>query len=233
MQCAVVLALLALPSALAGTNEVGTKFLEENAKRAGVVTLPSGLQYKVLREGSGEAHPLVGTSCECHYGGTTPSLTPDAIEKEESDWAEFDSSYKRGSPTSFAPNQVIKGWTEAMQLMVEGDKWQMYIPSDLGYGDGGSGAKIKGGDVLIFNMEILKINGETKPAERCDVETLKGCSDKAKAYVEKQKKGGAEKMKSELKRLEGMTAGTMKEDAKNWLMSRVGLLKKLSAKDEL
>merc|ERR1712039_191510 len=138
-----------------------------------------------LREGHGEKSPLVGTSCECHYAGTTPALTPDAIDKEESAWNEFDSSYKRGSPTSFAPNQVIKGWTEAMQLMVEGDKWQMYIPSELGYGDGGSGAKIKGGDVLIFNMEILKIKGNTKPAERCDVETLKGCNDKQKAYVEK------------------------------------------------
>merc|ERR1719230_2436356 len=127
--------------------------------------------------------------CECHYEGTLINGN------------EFDSSYKRGSPTSFAPNQVIKGWTEAMQLMVEGDKWQMYIPSELGYGDGGSGAKIKGGDVLIFNMEILKINGEKKPAERCDVETLKGCSDKAKGVRGETEEGGAEKMKSELKRL--------------------------------
>eukprot|EP00437_Effrenium_voratum_P010246 CAMPEP_0181432070 /NCGR_PEP_ID=MMETSP1110-20121109/18577_1 /TAXON_ID=174948 /ORGANISM="Symbiodinium sp., Strain CCMP421" /LENGTH=232 /DNA_ID=CAMNT_0023555461 /DNA_START=50 /DNA_END=751 /DNA_ORIENTATION=- len=224
---------LLLPCALAGTNEVGKKFLEENAKREGVVTLPSGLQYKVLREGHGEKSPLVGTPCECHYAGTTPSLTPDAIDKEESQWAEFDSSYKRGSPTTFAPNQVIKGWTEAMQLMVEGDKWQMYIPSELGYGDGGSGAKIKGGDVLIFNMEIMKIKGESKPAERCDVETLKGCNDKAKSYIEKQNKGTAEKRKAELKRLQGMTGNDMKEDNKNWLMSRIGLLKKLTAKDEL
>lgn len=128
---------------------------------------------------------------------------------------------------------MIKGWTEAMQLMVEGDKWQMYIPSELGYGDGGSGAKIKGGDVLIFNMEIMKIKGESKPAERCDVETLKGCNDKAKSYIEKQNKGTAEKRKAELKRLQGMTGNDMKEDNKNWLMSRIGLLKKLTAKDEL
>merc|ERR1719262_1674023 len=177
----------------AGTNEVGKKFLEENAKKPGVVTLPSGLQYKVLREGSGEDHPLVGTSCECHYAGTTPSLTPDAVDKDESEWNEFDSSYKRGSPTSFAPNQVIKGWTEAMQLMVEGDKWQMYIPSELGYGDGGSGAKIKGGDVLIFRMEILKINGGKTPADRCDVETLKGCNDKQTKYVDKHGAGTKDK----------------------------------------
>mmetsp|Transcript_21288 Transcript_21288/g.40064 ORF Transcript_21288/g.40064 Transcript_21288/m.40064 type:complete len:235 (+) Transcript_21288:46-750(+) len=228
----VAIAIFLLPGALAGTNEVGKKFLEENAKREGVVTLPSGLQYKVLREGHGDKSPLVGTPCECHYAGTTPSLTPDAIEKEESEWVEFDSSYKRGSPTTFAPNQVIKGWTEAMQLMVEGDKWQMYIPSELGYGDGGSGAKIKGGDVLIFNMEIMKIKGESKAAERCDIDTLKGCSDKAKAYVEKMTKGTAQKRKDELKRLQGMESNSMKEENKGWLMQRIGLLKKLTAKDK-
>merc|ERR1711948_30365 len=186
----------------------------------------------VLREGTGEDHPLKGTSCECHYAGTTLALTPDAIDKPESEWNEFDSSYKRGSPTSFAPNQVIAAWTEAMQLMVEGDKWQMYIPSDLGYGDGGSGAKIKGGDVLIFNMEILKINGESKDANRCDVETLKGCNDKAKTFIEKQKANGKDKMKAELKRLDGMKNGDMKDDKKNWILSRIGLLTKLT-KDEL
>merc|ERR550525_2015270 len=159
--------------AAAGTNDVGLKFLEENKKKPGVVTLPSGLQYKVLREGTGEDHPLADSSCESHYAGTTPSLTPDAIDKDESDWSEFDSSYKRGSPTSFAPNQVIKGWTEAMQLMVEGDKWEMYIPSELGYGDGGSGAKIK---------------GDKKPADKCDPSSLSGCNDKQKTYIEKQNK---------------------------------------------
>lgn len=228
-----ILAVFSLSGVWAGTNEVGKKFLEENAKRPGVITLESGLQYKVLREGHGDRSPLAGTPCECHYAGTTPSLTPDAIEKaDESEWNEFDSSYRRGSPTSFAPNQVIKGWTEEMQLMVEGDKWQMYIPSELGYGDGGTGAKIKGGDVLIFNMEIVNIKGDTKPADRCDVETLKGCSDKAKSYLEKQKAATAEKRKAELKRLEGMKGNDMKEDNKNWLMARINLLKKMS-KDEL
>merc|ERR1711901_4081 len=114
------------------------------------------------------------------------------------DWPEggtFDSSYARGSTTSFAPNQVISGWTEAMQLMVEGDKWEMYIPSELGYGDGGSG-HIKGGDVLIFRMEILKIQGDKKPADKCDPATMKGCNDKQKAFVEKQQKATKEKRQS-------------------------------------
>jgi len=230
---AVLLVATVLGLAEAGTNEVGKKFLEENGKRAGVITLPSGLQYKVLREGEGEDHPTADSSCECHYAGTTPSLTPDAINKENKDWSDFDSSYKRGSPTSFAPNQVIKGWTEAMQLMVEGDKWEMYIPSELGYGDGGQGGQIKGGDVLIFQMEIIKINGNKTPANKCDPATTKGCNDKQKAYIEKQGKASADKRKAELKRLEGMQAGEMKPDAKTWLMSRVKMLKKMVEKDEL
>ena len=129
--------------------------------REGVVVLPSGLQYKVLREGDGDAHPLASTSCECHYEGRTAQEWSKSPQGKK-----FDSSYDRGSPTSFAPNGVIKGWTEAMQLMVEGDKWEMYIPSELGYGDSGQGADIGPGDVLVFTMEIIKINGETKPANR-------------------------------------------------------------------
>jgi FKBP-type peptidyl-prolyl cis-trans isomerase FklB len=223
-----MIALLTLAGlAAAATNSVGKTFLEENKKRPGVITLPSGLQYKVLREGDGQDHPTADSSCECHYAGTTPSLTPDAIDMDEAKWAEFDSSYKRGSPTSFAPNQVIKGWTEAMQLMVEGDKWEMYIPSELGYGDGGSGAKIKGGDVLIFRMEILKIKGGKVPADRCDPATLAGCSDKAKTFIEKQKPKGTEKWAAEITRLEGMRGGSMQPAQTTWLESRLKILKKM------
>ncbi len=103
---------LLLATTAAASNEAGQRFLEENKRRDGVVVLPSGLQYKVLRSGDGEHHPTVGSSCECHYEGRTAQQWPEGET--------FDSSYKRGSPTSFAPNQVIKGWTEAMQLMVEG-----------------------------------------------------------------------------------------------------------------
>ena len=79
------------------------------------------------------------------------------------DGTEFDSSYKRGQPTTFAPNQVIKGWTEAMQLMGEGDKWELYIPSELAYGDSKRGQFITPGAVLVFTIEILKIKGNKKP----------------------------------------------------------------------
>jgi len=134
------------------TNAEGLAFLEANKAKPGVITLPSGLQYKVLREGTGTEHPKVNTRCKCHYSGALI------------DGKKFDSSYDRGQPTSFAPSQVIKGWTEAMQLMVQGDKWEMYIPSELGYGDRGSPPRIPGGSVLVFTMEIVEINGETVPA---------------------------------------------------------------------
>ena len=132
--------------------EAGLAFLAENKDKPGVITLPSGLQYKVLEEGPGMEHPKVGTPCECHYAGRLL------------DGTEFDSSYKRGQPTTFAPNQVIKGWTEAMQLMVVGDKWEMYIPMELAYGPNGKPPKIPAAATLIFVMEIVKIKGkETTP----------------------------------------------------------------------
>ena len=149
------------PLVLAGTNEFGRQFLAKKAAEEGVVSLPSGLLYKVLREGDGEEHPLKDTQCSCHYEGRT------AQEYSKSPKGKtFDSSYSRGDPTSFAPSGVIAGWTEAMQLMVAGDKWELYIPSELAYGDSGQGGDIGAGDCLIFTMEILKIEGPGKPAER-------------------------------------------------------------------
>ena len=99
----VLFLLLAVP-VNAGTNEKGLEFLKANKEKEGVITLPSGLQYKVLREGTGTSHPTVDSPCSCHYEGTLI------------DGTKFDSSYDRGDPTTFAPNQVIKGWTEAMQV---------------------------------------------------------------------------------------------------------------------
>jgi FKBP-type peptidyl-prolyl cis-trans isomerase FklB len=194
------IAALLVAAAVAGTNEKGLKFLEENKGKEGVITLASGMQYKVLRKGEGAFHPTVDSPCECHYKGTLI------------DGTQFDSSYDRGSPTTFAPNQVIKGWTEAMQLMVEGDKWEMYIPSELGYGDRGSPPKIGGGDVLIFTMEIIKIKGGTKPAITCDPETLDGCNDKEKKFAEKHKANAADKVETELARLNRMKGSLLPMD---------------------
>merc|ERR1711871_762105 len=149
----------------------GEQFLQDNKDKEGVITLASGLQYKVLVEGSGLKRPLVDSPCSCHHGGTLI------------DGTQFDSSFDRGKPSTFAPNQVIKGWTEAMQLMVEGDKWEMYIPSELGYGDRGSPPKIGGGNVLVFTMEIIKIKGDKKPASKCDAKSYDGCSEKESTYL--------------------------------------------------
>jgi FKBP-type peptidyl-prolyl cis-trans isomerase FklB len=118
------------------------RFLEENATKEGVVTLPSGLQYMVLQEGNGQK-PGPTTMVTVHYEG---SLTEGKI---------FDSSYKRGKPASFGVNQVISGWTEALQLMPVGSKWRLFIPSALGYGERGAGGSIPPYSTLIFDVELL------------------------------------------------------------------------------
>jgi FKBP-type peptidyl-prolyl cis-trans isomerase FklB len=224
----------------AGTNEVGKAYLADMKGKPGVVTLPSGLMYKVLKEGTGEDHPTVDSPCECFYAGTTPSLTPNAADVPDDtealnkDWNDFDSGYKRGSTTTFAPNQVIKGWTEAMQLMVEGDKWEMYIPSELGYGDRGSPPKIGGGDVLVFTMEIIKINGDKKPASKCDPKTYDGCSEKESTYLKGKAELSAGAIGTEIKRLNGMASKKMSSTQSAWLSARVNLLGKLQKlKEEL
>merc|ERR1711977_29854 len=128
------------------SNAAGKAFLAANKDKEGVVELPSGLQYKILTDGpSPGKSPLATTPCECHYKGTLI------------DGTEFDSSYSRGQPTTFAPSQVIKGWTEAMQLMKEGDKWELYIPSELAYGESQRGQHITPGAVLVFTLELQKV----------------------------------------------------------------------------
>lgn len=134
-----------------GTREKDAAFLEENASKEGVVQLPSGLQYKIIKEQSDKSKPSpkANTSCKCHYSGRLV------------DGTQFDSSYKRGKPTTFAPNQVVKAWTEAMQLMREGDKWELYVPAALGYGERGTpGGPIPGGAALIFEMELVEVGGK-------------------------------------------------------------------------
>ena len=125
--------------------EAGKKFLEENQKRPGVVTLPSGLQYEVINEGKVGTYAKATDQVECHYEGTLIDGTL------------FDSSIKRGQPATFGVNQVIPGWVEALQLMPEGAKWKLYIPSELGYGAHGAGEMIPPHSTLIFEVELLKV----------------------------------------------------------------------------
>ena len=126
----------------------GDAFLAENKKKDGVKTLPSGLQYKVLTEGKG-ASPKASDTVSVHYRGTFM------------DGTEFDSSYKRNEPAAFPVNGVIKGWTEALQLMKEGSKWQLVIPPHLAYGEPG-GPGIPPHAVLIFEVELVKIGAKEK-----------------------------------------------------------------------
>ncbi len=122
----------------------GEAFLAENAKRPGVVTLPSGLQYEVLSEGKGRK-PKATDKVQCHYHGTLI------------DGQVFDSSIQRGAPAVFGVNQVIPGWVEALQLMPEGSRWKLYIPSGLAYGEQGAGGSIPANATLVFEVELIKI----------------------------------------------------------------------------
>jgi len=126
----------------------GAAFLAANKGKEGVVTLPSGLQYKILKAGTGPK-PKATDSVVCNYRGTLINGT------------EFDSSYKRGQPATFPVNGVIKGWTEALQLMPVGSKWQLFIPPDLAYGERGAGADIGPNATLIFEVELMSIQEKT------------------------------------------------------------------------
>jgi FKBP-type peptidyl-prolyl cis-trans isomerase FklB len=125
----------------------GDAFLAVNKTKEGVVTLPSGLQYKILKEGTGPK-PSATDSVVCNYKGTLLDNT------------EFDSSYKRGQPATFPVGQVIKGWTEVLQLMPVGSKWEVFVPSELGYGSRGAGGAIGPNAMLIFEIELLSIQGK-------------------------------------------------------------------------
>ena len=139
----------------------GEKFLAENKSKEGVKTTPSGLQYKVIKEGSGTP-PRATDTVETHYRGTLINGT------------EFDSSYKRNQPASFPVNRVIKGWTEALQLMKPGSKYQLFIPASLAYGERGAGQDIGPNETLIFEVELLNVkpgSGESEGAEEAATAT--------------------------------------------------------------
>ena len=127
----------------------GTEFLAANKTKEGVVTLPSGLQYKIMKEGTGPK-PAATDTVVCNYRGTLLN------------GKEFDSSYKRGQPATFPLNRVIKGWTEAVQLMPVGSKWQLFIPPDLAYGANGAGPDIGPNATLIFEVELMSIQGKSQ-----------------------------------------------------------------------
>ena len=134
----------AAAKAAAANKADGEAFLKANAAKPGVITLPSGLQYEILKAGNGPT-PKSDDTVSCNYRGTLIS------------GVEFDSSYKRGEPSSFPVDGVIKGWTEALQKMPVGSKWRLVVPADLAYGDKGAGAEIGPGSTLVFEIELLAI----------------------------------------------------------------------------
>ena len=141
--------------AMEANKKEGEAYLAANKAKDGVVTLPSGLQYKILKEGSGPK-PTAGDTVVCNYKGTLI------------DGTEFDSSYKRGQPATFAVGQVIKGWTEALQLMPVGSKWQLFVPAEMAYGErgAGQGSNIGPNATLVFEVDLLSIapkEAEQKP----------------------------------------------------------------------
>ncbi|RYX93368.1 FKBP-type peptidyl-prolyl cis-trans isomerase [bacterium] len=123
----------------------GEEFLTKKKSEAGVKTLASGLMYKVIKSGTGKT-PKLTDSVTTHYRGTFIN------------GKEFDSSYSRNEPTTFPVNGVIKGWTEALQLMKEGDKWELYIPSNLAYGEAGNSPVIPPNSALVFELDLIKVN---------------------------------------------------------------------------
>jgi len=135
----------------------GEAFLAENKKREGIKTLPDGLQYKVIKEGSGNK-PTLSDTVTTHYKGTLI------------DGTEFDSSYRRGQPATFPVNGVIAGWTEALQLMTVGSKWQLFIPPDLAYGERGTGRGIGPNATLIFEIELISIQEKKEGEKKDDLE---------------------------------------------------------------
>eukprot|EP01013_Petalomonas_cantuscygni_P036761 TRINITY_DN67461_c0_g1_i1.p1 TRINITY_DN67461_c0_g1~~TRINITY_DN67461_c0_g1_i1.p1 ORF type:complete len:224 (-),score=52.02 TRINITY_DN67461_c0_g1_i1:260-931(-) len=217
-----VFAFALLAVAALATDAKGKEFLEKKKNEAGVIAMPSGLLYKVIRKGHGLVHPTVDAKCDTHYEGTLI------------DGTKFDSSYDRGSPLGLAPNQVIKGWTEAMQLMVEGDKWELYIPSELAYGASGSPPTIPGDAALVFTMEMVKIQGNTVPAVKCDPtkDDLPDCNDDEKAFIAKAKGWDAPRRKEQSDRLTKMQGASMAAEKKAWVGRRVKILRQLVEADE-
>jgi len=140
-----------------GTNSEGMSWLEQNSVQSDVVTLPSGMQYKVLAKGrEAKKSPKVHTPCLCHYQGFLV------------DGTEFDSSYARGQPFEFVPADMIQGWTVAMQLMSEGDTWELYVPASMAYGDAGRSSKKRGQYIpanacLVFVLTLVQIKGPARP----------------------------------------------------------------------
>ena len=175
-----------LKAASAKTREAGAAFLAENAKKNGVKTTASGLQYKIITAGTGEV-PKENHQVSVNYRGTLI------------DGTEFDSSYKRGEPATFGVTGVIRGWTEALLMMPAGSKWQLYIPADLAYGDQQKGPQILPGSTLVFDIELLSTKGP-EPIVSDIIKVPSAEEMKNGAKIETIKAEDVEKLKAQQKK---------------------------------
>jgi len=192
------------------TNEQGIKWLKANKEKPGVITLKSGLQYKILATGKGKYHAKPEAECHIQFIGTTVEMQPDAPDLDRDDWDDFDNSYQHGDAVLWTPKTAIKGWQQAFSMMVEGDHWELYMGADLGYGDEGSGEKVQAGEALIFRLQLDKIEeGQWTKAHRCNFKTRVECEDDENAFLDIWVKKSDGEVQAEVKRLKAkLDAGT-------------------------
>ena len=202
--------------AAVGTDEPGLAFLAENAHKPGVVTLESGLQYLILEQGNGTEHPTSHTPCSCHFNVSYINRT------------QFDSSLLYGELADVHPNHIIPGWSEAIQQMVQGDKWMLYIPSELAYGETGLPPRIQPNIALIYYVHLVEIRGATIPALQCNVTTQVRCNDKERAYIQTSKHKHIDILTKELQRASTMKQKKMKPELLDWLRRRIQILQQLA-----
>ena len=200
------------------TNLEGINYLNENAKKEGVITLPSGIQFIQLEKGEGQFNPTPDSFVQCDYKGTFINGTV------------FDETSK-GSPAGFTPSQVIKGWGQTVVLMVEGDRFLVTVPAEMAYTDVDH-PKMVGDEVIIFDMKLVFIKGNKIPVVLCDIETLNECNDKQKDYLNVIKNDSVKwtvaKLEKEYKRLEFNTnKGKMAEDLLRWSQTRMILIRRV------
>jgi len=230
-------------AAAKGTSKDQEKWMEENKKREGVTVYQFDLhelQYKVIKEGHGKLAPGMKTTVRVHYYGTTLAMTPDLLEKEPHEWNAFDSSHAHGMPLEVTPTDVIRGWGLALEKMVEGDIWEVYIPSELGYGDQGSGEDIKPGDVLIFRMELVELidDGSAKRGKPCNFKTREDCLPGESDLLDKWADKSADEIKKEITRMELRKARPMntknrEREAHSISLKLLLQLRKMKQNDEL
>lgn len=205
----------------------GEAFLQANRDKPGVVELDSGLQYKILTNGTGLYHPREYCQCQCHYEGRLAALNHNGHV--------FDSSYERGEPLQVSPMQVMEGWNQAMQRMVAGDVWELYIPAALAYGAMGHAPDIPPHAVLWFELHLVTVDCPAQHrtlALKCRVDTGALCNDRELAYRDKIANDSwpASKIVAELSRIGGIVQDNeqavtpLKEELLEWLLRRQYIL---------